>query len=135
MESFTSRLSNVLAWGGFIYIAIIISGVLITGKNTLIQELPAQTPSLTVYCSGLPSLTQQNIETLTEKELDEIIACHEAKIIHTYNFNALLNHLIITSLFYIPYIIIIVLNYLIVGRFRLLPWKKRPLPYESNAVE
>ena len=121
MNNFVQRLSNVLAWGGFIYCWTVSFIGFFLGVGKLVTRRK-------IECSELAATTK-DMEKWSNEKLESFLRCTEGhdSTVYEVAFNA--NNslgwiLMLALLIYIPYIFIVTSNYLLTGDFRLLPWRE-----------
>lgn len=127
MKSFVERLSNVLAWGGFIY-AVLLGGyapLLLVNKSFTVQpdrvyELCMSTEFKRSEKKRFNS-REDELQAINQ-ELAAMKKCMDKE--SAFDLDIFLKLLFQAALLYIPYVIIVIINYLMMGRFRLLPWQK-----------
>lgn len=122
MRDFISRLSNVIAWLSFIYFACIITSSLITGADKFTRM-----KSVNCIEFAQKDIDMSNMDLLSDDELEMIISCpnkdlkYYEKVETSATFTSWLLHRLILC---VPGVIGVILNYLMTGRLRLLPWEK-----------
>lgn len=133
MKDFISRLSNVIAWLSFIYLLCIITSSLITGTDKF-------TRMKLVNCIEFAQkdIDMSNMDLLSDNELEMIAYCPIKPDLKYYEkaetlttFMSWLLHKIILC---IPGAIGVILNYLMIGKLRLLPWKKPENTVSSTEI-
>lgn len=120
--NFISRLSNVIAWLSFIYIVCVIAFSLITGTDKFTRM-----KSVNCIEFAQKDIDMSNMDLLSDNELKMIVSCpnkdlnYYERVETLTTFMSWLLHKVILC---IPGATGAILNYLMTGKLRLLPWKK-----------
>ena len=121
MNDYIVRLSNVIAWLGLVYFTCVITHSAVTGIDKFYR-------GKLVSCHVFIQRDLSDLTVLSNAELDNLVRCYDGKkskyreSIET--LSTFITWLLYQSILFIPYTILSILNYIMVGKLRLLPWKK-----------
>lgn len=119
MNNYIVRLSNVIAWLGLVYFACVITHIAVTGIDKFYS-------GKLVSCNVFKQRDLSDMKVLSIAELETIIRCAQGKKSKyresLETLSTFITWLLYQSILFIPYAILSTLNYLMVGKLRLLPW-------------
>lgn len=122
MKDFITRLSNVIAWLSFIYFVCVITYSLTTGADKFTRM-----KSVNCIEFAKKDIDATNLKLLSDDELNMLAYCPDKDLKYyekAETLSTFVSWLLLKLILCIPTVIGVIINYLMIGRFRLLPWKE-----------